>query len=154
MRYVALITSVILLCGCGETPAPSPAPELVPQQESALPPIPPPEKPAEPKPQENPDLSAAFSITSSGSLRVDNNDDFDWTDCTAKINTKALSFQGFRSSTPLVKAHQIAFMPLNLFTDGDGVQFDYGTRNVMNVYLHCSTPRGEASVFRKSDQSQ
>jgi hypothetical protein len=75
-------------------------------------------------------------------VTVVNRDDFDWTDCTARINA-GIPGGGWERQFGLISAGDSARAPARNFAKPDGERFAPGTHHVQTLSLQCSTPGGD-----------
>jgi hypothetical protein len=100
---------------------------------------------------EVPDLKVSVSIRGMD-LFIQNNDNFDWTDCEVTVNPSGFSANGFDANLGSIAPKATREIDSASLAAGDGTRFDLLTHKLKTVYIRCSTPAGMASAMLGSKE--
>jgi hypothetical protein len=135
---ITLAISVFCLAGCsGKKPITVTYgldPPIDPVVEAITPqPVPPPPPPV---------IQAKVQTTATD-FRVRNLDEFDWTDCTIRLNSKAEN-NGYTIHLATIRARKLTHLGTMEFANSNGERFNPFTLKPKTVDIDCNTPQGRA----------
>jgi hypothetical protein len=69
-----------------------------------------------------------------------------WSNCSANLNMHGFSL-GYTLQMGAIPARDTKVISLTEFADSDGNRFNPAALKVLNLLLHCSTPKGDGSFY-------
>lgn len=77
---------------------------------------------------------------------ITNKDNFDWTDVKLKVNSGLFS-DGYTFKAYRIRAGETYTVEVMQFAKGDGTRLNPFQTKVLNIFIWCNTPKGNASWF-------